>query len=195
MNINTSANLQIISFESAQEWEEWLAENHASSGGIWLCFFKKGSGREALTYAEALDVALCYGWIDGQAKKRDELSYLQKFTPRRPRSVWSKRNTEHIERLIEAGRMKPAGLKEVEKAKADGRWQRAYDSPGNMTIPQDFLEALSRNEKAKAFFETLNKTNTYAIAWRLQTAKRPETREKRMKAIIEMLERGEKFHG
>ena len=128
------------------------------------------------------------------ANKYDDLSYLQKFTPRRKRSIWSKRNIEHVERLISEGRMQPAGLRQIEAAKADGRWDQAYDSPANMEVPADFLEELSKDPAAKAFFDTLNKTNLYAIGWRLQTAKKPETRAKRMKAILEMLSKGEKFH-
>jgi uncharacterized protein YdeI (YjbR/CyaY-like superfamily) len=191
-------DLDILSFETAEEWEEWLAENHATCNGAWLRIFKKGSGRSTVTYDQPLDEALCYGWIDGQGKGYDEQSYLQKFTPRRKRSVWSKRNTEHVERLIrliKEGRMKPAGLQEVEAAKTDGRWAKAYDSPANMQIPDDFLSELSKMPGALAFFQTLNKANAFAIAYRLQTAKRPETRQRRMKTILEMLERGEKFHG
>ncbi len=186
---------QIIPFKTPKDFEKWLAKNHNRSTGIWLNFFKKDSGVKSINYKEALDEALCYGWIDGQAKSYDEKSWLQKFTPRRKKSIWSKRNTENIERLTKAGKMKPAGLKEVEAAKADGRWQKAYDSPGNMKIPDDFLKLLNKNNKAKKFFDTLNKTNLYAIAWRLQTAKKPETKERRMKLIIEMLSKGEKFHG
>lgn len=156
--------------------------------------FKKDSGVATVTYAEALDEALCHGWIDGQLDKYDDKSWLRKFTPRRPKSFWSKRNIEHVNRLIDAGKMKPAGLKEVEAAKADGRWGRAYDSPSAMQVPDDFLTELSKHKKAQAFFKTLNKANTYAIAWRLQTAKRPETRAKRMQAILAMLKRGEKLH-
>ncbi|HUP26822.1 MAG TPA: YdeI/OmpD-associated family protein, partial [Chloroflexia bacterium] len=133
-------------------------------------------------------------WIDGQAKPFDSESWLQKFTPRRARSVWSKVNTQKVERLIEAGRMKPAGLKQIEAAKLDGRWESAYDPQSTATVPDDFLRELEKDEKAKAFFDTLNKTNRYAIIWRLQTAKKPETRERRMKVILEMLARGEKFH-
>lgn len=187
-------DLQIILFGRPKEWEDWLEQNHADTKGIWLRLSKKNSGISSVTYSEALEVALCYGWIDGQAKKYDEHSYLQKFTPRRPQSIWSKRNIEHIKRLIKEGKMKLSGLKEAEKAKADGRWERAYDSPGNMVLPEDFLRELSKSKKAEAFFESLSKTNKYSIAWRLQTAKKPETREKRMKAMLEMLERGEKFH-
>jgi len=189
-----SAESVTLAFETVQKWEAWLAKNHAQSDGIWLQFFKKDSGVKTVTYAEALDGALCYGWIDGQLKSRDKDSYLQKFTPRRPKSVWSKRNTEHVGRLIKAGKIKPAGLQKVEEAKKDGRWQQAYDSPGKMTVPADFLQALAKNKKSKAFFETLNRANTYAIAWRLQTAKKPETRQKRMRVILAMLAKGEKFH-
>ena len=190
----SKTEVPIRSFKSSEEWASWLAKNHAKSNGIWLRFFKKDSDVATVTYAEALDEALCYGWIDGQLKKYDEKSWLRKFTPRRPNSVWSKRNLEHISRLTAAGRMKPAGLKEVKAAQADGRWERAYDSPSAMQVPEDFLKELSKNKKAKAFFETLNKANIYAIAWRLQTAKKRETRAKRMQAILEKLEREEKFH-
>jgi len=164
------------------------------SNGIWLQFYKKNSGVASVTYAEALDVALCYGWIDAQLKSIDELCYKQHFTPRRPRSIWSKRNIEHIARLTSEGRMKPAGTKQVEAAKADGRWEQAYDSPGNMKLPDEFLSELSKHNKAYAFYESLGKANKYAICWRIQTAKRPETREKRMKEILEMLGKEEKFH-
>ena len=182
------------SFASASAWEKWLAANHAKSDGVWLRFFNKESGEKTVTYAEALDEALCYGWIDGQKQKFDDNSWLQKFTPRRARSIWSKRNVEHIERLTNEKRMKPAGLKAFEDAKNDKRLAAAYDSPSNSTTPDDFLKLLEKNEKAKAFFDSLNKTNKYAITWRLQTAKKPETRDKRMNIILEMLAKGEKFH-
>lgn len=186
--------LPIVSFDSLKQWEGWLAKNHAKSVGVWLCLQKKSSGKKSPTYAEALDAALCCGWIDGQKKPHGENSWLQKFTRRRPRSGWSKKNTEHAERLIAAGKMKPAGLAEVATAKKDGRWEAAYDSPANATIPEDFLKALSQNKKAQAFFNTLNKANLYSIAYRLQTAKKPETRERRMKLILEMMATGMKFH-
>ncbi len=184
----------IIPFASQQVWEQWLEQNHLEANGVWIQFYKKNSGIASVTYPEALDVALCYGWIDAQSKSIDELSYKQHFTPRRSKSIWSKRNIEHIARLTEAGRMKPAGFKQVEAAQADGRWQQAYDSPSNMTLPEDFAIELAKNERAFAFYNSLNKTNKYAIGWRIQTAKRPETKEKRMREILEMLEREEKFH-
>lgn len=193
--VSTTTNAQIVSFESASEWAAWLEKNHASASGVWLRFFKKDSGQPTVSYAEALDGALCYGWIDGLKRSHDTVSWIQKFTPRRPKSVWSKINTGHVERLNKLGKMKPAGLAAVEAAKRDGRWQAAYDSPSKAAILEDFLKALSKSRKAKAFFETLNKTNLYSIAWRLQTARKPETRERRMKAILEMLAKGKKFHG
>jgi len=191
---SSKADLPVIPFATANMWEQWLEQNHEISDGIWLQFFKKGSGIASVTYAEALDVALCYGWIDAQLKSIDELSYKQHFTPRRPKSIWSKRNIEHITRLTEEGRMKPTGINQVENAKADGRWEQAYDSQSSMTIPDDFMKELARNKKALNFYESLSKTNKYAIAFRIQTAKRPETRLKRMKEILEMLLREEKFH-
>jgi uncharacterized protein YdeI (YjbR/CyaY-like superfamily) len=186
--------LKILTFKSPVAFRNWLEKNQADSEGFWLRVFKKDSSEESISYGEALDQALCYGWIDGQKRAHDDLSWLQKFTPRRPKSGWSKINTQHIERLIKSGEMTPAGLKEVEAAKGDGRWKAAYDSFGNATIPDDFLRELAKSKKAKSFFETLNKTNLYSIAYRLQTAKKPETREKRMKAIIERLARRERFH-
>jgi uncharacterized protein YdeI (YjbR/CyaY-like superfamily) len=186
--------LKILWFKSSAEFRNWLKKNHADSHGIWLRIFKKSSGEKSISYAEALDQALCYGWIDGQKQAHDANSWLQKFTPRRPESGWSKINTTHVERLIKSGQMAPAGFKAVEAAKKDGRWQAAYDSPRNAAPPDDFLRALEKDRKAKAFFETLNRANIYSIVYRLQTAKKPETRERRMKMILEMLARGEKFH-
>jgi uncharacterized protein YdeI (YjbR/CyaY-like superfamily) len=187
--------LKILTFRSPVEFRSWLEKNHAGQDGIWLRIFKKDSGEKSITYAEALDQALCYGWIDGQKQAHDERSWLQKLTPRRTKSAWSKMNAEHAERLVKAGQMARAGLETVEAAKADGRWQSAYDSPRNASPPEDFLKALGKDKKAKAVFETLNRANIYAIVYRLQTAKKPETREKRMKMILAMLSRGEKFHG
>jgi uncharacterized protein YdeI (YjbR/CyaY-like superfamily) len=183
-----------IAFPSAKEWARWLAENHADSKGVWLRFFKASAGTSSVNHAEALVVALCYGWIDGQLKKHDEQSWLRNFTPRRPKSIWSKRNRELVEQLAEAGKLKPAGFKEMAAAKEDGRWDRAYDSPSKMTVPADFLKELTKNKNARLFFKTLNKANLYAIAWRLQTTKKPESRDKRMQTIIAMLAKGQAFH-
>jgi len=186
--------MEILPFKSSAEFRRWLGKNHAKSDGIWLHFFKKDSGVKSVTYAEALDQALCYGWIDGQAKPFDGLSWLQRYTPRRPRSLWSKNNTLHVERLVKAGAMAPAGMKAVEEARADGRWKAAYSSSRNAAPPADFMKALAKNKKARAFFETLNKANVYAIVYRLETAKKPETRARRMKLILEMMDQGKKFH-
>jgi uncharacterized protein YdeI (YjbR/CyaY-like superfamily) len=194
MTTPAKTEFEILTFPTARDWERWLAKNAARSKGVWLQFFKKGSGITSITYADALNVALSFGWIDGQIKGHDEQSWIHKFTPRRPKSMWSKRNRDLIELLTKSGKMRPAGLKEVEAAKADGRWDRAYDSPSKMTVPEDFLKALSNNPKAMKFFKNLNKANTYAITWRLQTAKRAVTRQKRMEAIIEMLAGGKKLH-
>ena len=185
--------IPIIEFKTAKTFETWIVKNHDNSNGLWLKIFKKDSGKKTISYAEALDTALCYGWIDGQKQAYDEQAWLQKFCPRKAKSIWSKINTGHIERLIKECRMRPAGLKAVEKAKADGSWEKAYDSPGKMTIPEDFLKELSKNKKAEATFMGLNKTNLFSIGFRLRTAKKQETREKRMKEIIEMLAKGEKF--
>jgi uncharacterized protein YdeI (YjbR/CyaY-like superfamily) len=190
----TEIKLPVKSFASEAAFENWLQANHARSSGLWLRFFKKSATRKALTHKGALDVALCYGWIDGQLKKFDDISYLHKFTPRGAKSVWSKVNREHVERLKKEGRMRLAGLAAVAAAKKDGRWDKAYDSPNKMEIPADFLKALAKDKNAKTFFDTLNRANRYSIAWRLQTAKKPETRQKRMDAIIAMLGRKEKFH-
>jgi uncharacterized protein YdeI (YjbR/CyaY-like superfamily) len=186
--------LPIIAFADQKAWSSWLEEHHADTSGVWVRFYKKSSSQPTVTYDEALDEALCFGWIDGQVKKYDDESYLQKFTPRRARSIWSKRNIDHIERLTKEGRMQPAGLQQVEAAKADGRWEQAYDSPSQMTIPDDFLAEVKKDSNAYAFFQRLNRANLYSIAWRLQTAKKPETRAKRMSAILSMLAEGKKFH-
>lgn len=194
MNKNSYDSLPLIPFESQEVWEQWLAENHSVSKGIWLKFYKKNSGIASVTYPEALDVALCYGWIDARIKSIDENAYKQHFTPRRQKSIWSKRNVEHIARLTKEGRMKPPGLIQVEAAKADGRWEAAYNSPSNLMLPDDFMAELNKNPEILAFYESLSRGNKYAISWRIETAKRPETKEKRKKEILEMLARGEKFH-
>lgn len=185
---------KIISFKDSASWRRWLDKNHAKIDGVWLRIYKKASIIPTVSYAEALDEALCYGWIDGQKKSYDADSFLQKFTPRRARSMWSKRNIEHVNRLKKAGLMTPAGLLEVEKAQADGRWEVAYDAPSTMQVPDYFLEELRRHPKAGLFYNTLNKTNKYAIAWRLQIAKTDATRQRRTEKIIAMLDAGEKFH-
>ena len=166
--------MKTMSFKSSRDFRAWLAKNHSQSDGLLLRIYKKDTGVATVTYAEALDQALCFGWIDGQKKPYDKHSWLQTFTPRRPRSGWSKNNTRHVERLMKSGEMAPSGQIEVKAAKADGRWKAAYDSFGNAAVPDDFLKKIAQNNAAKAFFETLNKTNLYSIAYRLQTAKKAE---------------------
>ncbi|MDB6021892.1 MAG: hypothetical protein JWQ04_1749 [Pedosphaera sp.] len=186
--------LPIIAFASADEFSQWLDQHHAGHPGIWMRIYKKAAGRPTVTYAEALDIALCYGWIDGQKQRGDEETFLQKFTSRRARSEWSKINVGHVERLTRAGQMKAAGIAAVEAAKGDGRWERAYSSFSSAEPPADFIQALAKFPKAAAFFNTLSKTNRYAILYRLETAKRPETRARRLVDLVAMLKRGEKFH-
>ncbi|MES3037771.1 MAG: YdeI/OmpD-associated family protein [Bdellovibrionota bacterium] len=183
-----------IFFSDAKKWRSWLIKNHNKSDGVWLKISKKAANVKSITRAEALDEALCFGWIDSQSKSLDDESFIQKYTPRRKRSIWSKVNIVHTARLIKDKKMRPSGLKQIELAKADGRWAAAYDSPSNSSIPLDFLKELKKNKKAYTFFKTLNKTNLYSISWRLQTAKKPETRAKRGKAIIRMLADSQKFH-
>lgn len=184
---------EILSFATPAKFRAWLAKYHGRTEGIWLRLFKKGSGEATVTYAQALDEALCYGWIDGQVKKYDERSWLTRFTPRRPRGGWSRINTQHVERLTAAGKMTPLGQSEVDAAKADGRWAAAYDSPKNAVPPADFLAALEGNGAARTVFATLNRTNVYSIVYQLQTAKKPETRARRMRTILDKLARGERL--
>jgi uncharacterized protein YdeI (YjbR/CyaY-like superfamily) len=184
----------IIEFPGSADFRSWLSKHAADTPGIWMRIYKKASGVPSIIYAEALDEALCFGWIDGQKKGYDEVSFLQKFTPRRPKSLWSKRNIEHVERLTQAGLMTQAGLAEVQKAKDDGRWEAAYDTPSTMEVPGYFLKELRKHPKAEAFYDTLSKTNEYAIAWRLQTAKTDATRQRRIEKLISMLEAGDKIH-
>jgi uncharacterized protein YdeI (YjbR/CyaY-like superfamily) len=191
---NTRNDLPVMLFEDQKNWAAWLEQNHAASSGLWLRLAKKASGLNSVSYAEAVEAALCYGWIDGQAKSYDASSWLQKFTPRGVKSIWSKINREKAQKLIESSQMKPAGLKAVEAAKQDGRWEAAYDSPSNATVPSDFQAELDKNAQAKAFFATLNSTNRYAILHRIQTAKKAETRTKRIQQFIEMLEKKEKLY-
>lgn len=189
-----AVELPTLPFESKKKWADWLAKQHNGSAGVWLKLAKKNSGIPSVTYEEALDVALCYGWIDGQKKGFDDKYWLQKFTPRGPKSIWSKINTKKAERLIASGEMKPAGLKAIEAARQDGRWEAAYSSQKNISVPEDFQTALDSNKQAKAFFATLNSVNRYAILFRIQTAKKAETRVRRIQQFIEMLERGEKLY-
>lgn len=184
----------ILSFKTKAAWAAWLAKNHGASSGVWLRLAKKSSGASSVTYAEAIDVALCYGWIDGQKKSESEQHWLQRFVPRKGRSVWSKINREKALSLIARGEMKPAGLKEIERAKGDGRWKDAYDSARNATVPSDLQAALNANAKAKAFFATLNARNRYAILFRIQTAKKAETRARRIQTFVQMLEKHETLH-
>ena len=186
--------LDIVLFETPADWAGWLEQHHAASPGLWVRLAKKGSGVQSTTYAETLDVALCYGWIDGHKKAYDAASWLQKFTPRRPKSIWSKVNTEKAKQLIEQKLMKPAGLKAIEAAQKDGRWDAAYESQSKATVPADLQAALDQNPKAKAFFESLKSVNRYAILFRVHTAKKAETRARRIQQFIEMLEKGEVIH-
>lgn len=187
-------NNSLLRFKNLDEWRKWLSKNYDDQTGVWLKIAKKSSGKSSVSQQEALDVALCYGWIDGQRKSFDTQYFLQKYTPRRKGSLWSKINVAKVEKLVAEGKMQKSGLAEVEKAKQDGRWAAAYDSAKTISTPKDFQVALNKNLKAKAFYETLNKTNTYAFCWRIQTAKKPQTRKARIEKIILMLEHGEKIH-
>jgi uncharacterized protein YdeI (YjbR/CyaY-like superfamily) len=191
---DTRRGLPVLAFASQAAWREWLEAEHLSSKGLWVKIAKKGSGAETVSYAEALDVALCYGWIDGQKDAFDDRWWLQRFTPRGARSKWSKINCARATALIEAGEMQPAGLRQVDGAKADGRWEAAYDSPSNLTVPRDLADALEANPEARAFFATLDRTNRYAILYRLHDAKRPATRTQRIEKFVAMLGRGEKLY-
>ncbi|HEU4898378.1 MAG TPA: YdeI/OmpD-associated family protein [Actinomycetota bacterium] len=181
-------------FDGPEEFRAWLREHHDASPGIWMKLAKKGSGLTTVTYDEAVEVALTFGWIDGQARSGDDTYWLQGFTRRRPRSPWSRRNRERAEALIAAGAMEPSGLAEVERARADGRWDRAYEGPRTAEPPADLLEALAARPAAKAFFATLNRTNRFAILYRIQDAKRPETRARRIARFVDMLEQGETIY-
>lgn len=191
---NTSRELPIMLFARQQDWAEWLDQQHAESPGVWLRIAKKASGIESVSYAEALDVALCYGWIDGQRKAYDESSFLQKFTPRGPRSIWSKVNQGKVAVLIQNGKMQPAGLAAIERARQNGQWEAAYESQSRASVPEDLQAELDKHPQASAFFATLNSQNRYAILFRIQTAKKPETRARRIQQFIQMLENGEKIY-
>ena len=184
----------MLSFESIDAWDAWLAAHHGDSPGLWLKIAKKRSAGRSISYSEALDVALCHGWIDGQKGRHDDDYWLQRFTPRKPGSNWSKINTERASALIAAGRMRPAGLQEVEQAQADGRWEQAYQSQSRMTVPEDLARALAANPRASAFFATLDSANRYAVLYRIGTAKRPETRAKRIGNFVAMLSEHKKLH-
>lgn len=184
----------VIPFPTAADWEAWLEENHAASDGIWMKLGKKSAKVPSISYAEAVIVALCFGWIDGQAKSVDEQWYLQRFTPRRKRSPWSRINRDRAEALMAEGRVRPAGLAAIEAARADGRWDAAYEPPSTITVPDDLRAALDRSPAAAEMFESLNKTNRFAILYRITTAVRPETRRARIEKFVAMLERGEKLY-
>lgn len=178
----------------AEAWRVWLDGHHADHPGVWLVLHKKGGRATTLTYAQALDEALCFGWIDGQVARRDDDSYRQRFTPRRPNSVWSARNVEHVARLTEAGRMRPAGVAAVEAAVARGRWQTAYRGQAAMEVPPDLARALAAHPAAAATFDGLDAANRYAIVYRLNAVKRPETRERKLVEYVDMLARGESIY-
>ena len=189
-----SSDLPELLFKDKKAWSAWLARNHAKSPGVWLKLAKKGSDTKSVSYQEALEAALCYGWIDGQKQAFDESFWLQKLTPRGPRSIWSKINREKAEALIASGEMKPAGLAAIERAKENGQWEKAYESQSRASVPDDLQAELDRHPEAKAFFATLNSVNRYAIVFRIHNAKKPETRAKRIQQFVAMLERHEKVH-
>jgi uncharacterized protein YdeI (YjbR/CyaY-like superfamily) len=192
--VSADDGLPTIHFASPAEWEQWLQDNHAGSQGVWVKIAKKGSGIDSVRYPEVLECALCFGWIDGRREALDELHFLQRFTPRRSRSRWSRINRDAAERLIAEGRMRPAGLAEVERAKADGRWAAAYEGQRSITVPDDLQRELDARPQARAFFAELSSQNRYAILYRLQDAKRPETRAARLAKFVAMLEAGETIH-
>lgn len=190
----TSSDNETRLFAKVSDWEAWLAGNHRSSQGVWLQLGKKGSGLRSVTYAEALEIALCYGWIDGQKRGHSEQAWLQRFLPRSARSIWSRINREKAQALIAGGRMKPAGQAAIDVAKSNGNWDAAYESPKAATVPPDFQLALDANPKAREFFEALDRANRYAVLFRIQTAKRPETRARKIQEFIQMLKRRERIH-
>jgi uncharacterized protein YdeI (YjbR/CyaY-like superfamily) len=181
-------------FKSAKAFETWLKRHHATSEGLWLKIAKRGAKEPSVTYPEAVEIALCWGWIDGQKKGLDDQHFLQRFTPRRARSLWSKINVDKVAALIEAGRMQAPGFAQIAAAKADGRWARAYDGARTSAVPEDLLAALAAEPTAQAFFATLNASNRYAVLWRIQTAVKAETRARRIAQLVAMLARGETVH-
>jgi uncharacterized protein YdeI (YjbR/CyaY-like superfamily) len=188
------SDLPILLFATRSELEAWLEENFEGSDGLWLKIAKKGAPEPSVTYAEALELALCFGWIDSQKRGLDETHFLQRFTPRRPRGRWSRINRDKAEALIAAGAMRPAGMAEVEAARADGRWDAAYEGARTAKMPEDLRRELDANRAAREFFAALDSTNRYAIVYRLNDAKKPETRQRRLRKFVAMLERGEKIH-
>jgi uncharacterized protein YdeI (YjbR/CyaY-like superfamily) len=192
--VGADDGLPTIFFASAGDWERWLEDNHAVSAGVWVKVAKKGSGIESVRYPEVLDTALCFGWIDGRREALDERHFLQRFTPRRARSRWSRINCDKVERLTAEGKMRAAGLGEVERAQADGRWEAAYEGQKTIAVPDDLRRELDARPQAKAFFAGLTSQNRYAILYRLQDAKRPETRARRLAKFVAMLEAGERIH-
>jgi uncharacterized protein YdeI (YjbR/CyaY-like superfamily) len=189
-----SDDISQLSFASPAEWEAWLEANHASSDGVWIKMAKKGSGIDSVRYPEVLDSALCFGWIDARREALDEMHFLQRFTPRRARSRWSRINRDKAEKLIAEKRMRPAGLAEVQRAKADGRWAAAYEGQRTSTVPDDLRRELDARPRAAEFFAQLSSQNRYAILYRLQDAKKPETRARRLQTFVAMLEAGETLH-
>ena len=181
-------------FKSAKAFETWLKKNHATAHGVWLKIAKAGANQPSVTYSEAVNIALCWGWIDGQKKSLNSQHSLQRFTPRRPRSLWSKTNVDKVGALIEAGRMQAPGYAQIEAAKADGRWARAYDGARTSAVPEDLLAAMEAQPRAKAFFATIDAANRYAVLWRIQTAVKAETRARRIAQLVDMLARGERIH-
>lgn len=193
-SLEVLANLTILYFQCQKDWSLWLKKNHDRSAGVWLRIAKKSSSHPSVTYAEALETALCYGWIDGQKQRGDDQTWLQKFTPRGKKSIWSKINREKALVLIKSGRMQPAGHRQIERARSDGRWAGAYDSSRTSAIPPDLQVALDKNRKAQAFFKTLDNANRYAVLFRIQTVKKAETRARKIQQFVQMLERKEKIH-
>lgn len=185
----------ILTFRTATDWERWLEQEHARVDGVWLKLAKKGASLQTHTYAEALDVALCWGWIDGQKRALDDEAFLQRFTPRRPRSRWSKINCGKVEKLISEGRMRPPGQREVDAAKSDGRWEAAYDGQRTATVPPDLEAALAADPEVRAAFNALDGANRFAILYRLHDAKKPETRARRLEKFVAMLAGGGRIHG
>lgn len=192
--MSSNSELPVLLFVTQADLEEWMDEHHSEAAGVWLKFAKKASAHQTVTYAEAVETALCFGWIDGQARSLDEDFWLQRFTPRRPRSKWSQINCKRVTALNEQGRLRPAGLAAVAEAKEDGRWERAYASPANIKVPEDFQRRLDENARANEFFKRLSGSNRYAILYRIHDAKRPETRARRIEKFVRMLEEGKTIH-